>query len=215
MGKIKLLVVDDHAIMRYGIRALLDLIDDIEIVGEASEGNEAIERARELAPDVVVMDITMRGMDGLEATQRIIKNNLRVKVLILTQHDNKEYILRAVKAGACGYVPKRAVSSELISAIRAVEHGDFFLYPSAAAALVEGYRQKVEVEPYDSLTAREREILKLIAEGRTSQEIAEMLTVSLKTVVGHRTNIMEKLDTHNRTELIKYVIRKGLVSIDS
>ena len=215
MDKIKVLLVDDHAIMRDGIKALLSIHDDIEIVGEASEGKEAIEMAQELAPDVVVMDIGMPGMDGLEATRRLTKRNPRIKVIVLTQHDNKEYIFSTIKAGAAGYVPKKALGSELVSAIRAVCRGDSFLYPSAAKILIEDYRQQAEKgDPYDSLTGREREILKLIAEGYTSREIADALFISLKTVQGHRTNIMEKLDFHNRTELIKYAMRKGLVSID-
>jgi DNA-binding NarL/FixJ family response regulator len=216
MSKVRILIVDDHAIMRDGIRALLSLDEDLEIVGEASEGREAIEKARELSPDVVVMDIAMPGMDGLEATRRIVKKNPQIKVLVLTQHDNKEYILSTIKSGAAGYVPKRALGSELVSAIRAVHRGDSFLYPSAAAALIEDYRkQSEEVEPYDQLTPREREILKLIAEGYTSREIADMLFISLKTAQGHRAKIMEKLDLHNRTELIKFAMRKGLVSMDS
>ena len=213
-GKMKILVVDDHAIMRDGIGALLVLQDDVEIVGEAANGNEAVERARELSPDVVIMDIAMPGMDGLEATRRIVKKNPKVKVLVLTQYDNKEYILSAIKAGAAGFVPKRALGSELVSAIRAVYQGNSFLYPSAAAALIEDYRQQAEGDSYDSLTPREREILKLIADGHTSRQIADMLFISLKTVLGHRAKIMEKLDLHNRTELIKYAMRKGLVNID-
>ena len=216
MEKIKILVVDDHALMRDGIGALLGLHDDIEIVGEASEGKEAIKKARELAPDVIIMDIAMPGMDGLEATRRIGKKIPKMKVLVLTQHDNREYILSAIKAGAAGYVPKRALGSELIAAIRTVYQGDSFLYPSAAAALIEDYLQQAKgEEPYDRLTAREREILKLIAEGHTSREIADMLFISLKTVLGHRAKTMEKLDIHNRTELIKYAMRKGLVSMDT
>ena len=215
MGKIKILVVDDHAVMRDGIRALLSIHDDIEVIGEASEGKEAIEKVREIVPDVVIMDIVMPGMDGMEATRRIVKEIPKAKVLVLTQHDNKEYVLSAIKTGAAGYVPKRALGSELVSAIRAVHRGDSVLYPSAAAALIEDYRQRAEVEPYDRLTAREREILKLIAEGHTSQKIADMLIISLKTVLGHRTKIMEKLDIHNRTELIKYAMRKGLISMDT
>ena len=215
MSKIRILVVDDHAIMRDGIRALLNLRDDIEIVGEASEGNEAIEKAEELAPDVVVMDIAMPGMDGLEATRRITKKNPKVKVLVLSQHDNREYILSAIKAGVVGYVPKRALGLELVSAIRAVHQGDSYLYPSAAAAVIRDYLKGAVKEPYDRLTAREREILKLIAEGHTSREIADKLFISLKTVLGHRTKIMEKLDLHNRSELIKYAIRKGLISTDT
>lgn len=215
-NRIKILLVDDHTIMRDGIKALLSIHDDIEIVGEASEGKEAINMAQDLTPDVVIMDIAMPGMDGLEATRRLIKRNPRIKVLVLTQHDNKEYIFSTIKAGAAGFVTKKALGSELVSAIRAVHSGDSFLYPSAAKTLIEHYRYQAEkTEPYDALTAREREILKLIAEGHTSREIANMLFISVKTVVGHRTKIMEKLDLHNRTELIKYAMRKGLVSIEA
>jgi two-component system response regulator NreC len=215
MEKIKILLVDDHAIMRDGIKALLSIYDDIEVVGEASEGRKAIEMARELNPDVVVMDISMPGMDGLEVTRRLTKRNPGMKVIILTQHDNREYILSAIKVGAAGYIPKKALGSDLISAIRAVHSGDSFLYPSAAKTLIDDYRKQAEQpDIYESLTEREREILKLIAEGLTSREIANALYISQKTVQGHRTKIMEKLDLHNRTELIKYAIRKGLVDID-
>ncbi len=216
MDRIRILVVDDHAIMRDGIRALLGLHGDIEVVGEASEGKEAVEKAQKLTPDVVIMDIAMPRMDGLEATRRIRKKNPKTKILVLTQHDNKEYILSIIKAGASGYILKRALGSELVSAIRAVQQGDSFLYPSAAAALIEDYlQQPKEEEPHDQLTAREREILKLIAEGRTSREIADMLFLSLKTVLGHRSMIMEKLNLHNRTELIKYAMREGLITLDT
>ena len=195
MDKIRILVVDDHAVLRDGIRALLGLHDDIEVVGEASEGKEAVGKAQELMPDVVIMDIAMPGMDGLEATRRIRKKHPKMKVLVLSQHDNKEYILSVIKAGASGYIPKRALGSELVSAIRAVQEGDSFLYPSAAAALIEDYLQQTKDEdPYDQLTAREREIFKLIAEGHTSREIADMLFLSLRTVQGHRLKIMEKLN---------------------
>ncbi len=216
MDKIKILVVDDHAVLRDGIHALVDLHDDLEIVGEASEGKEAVAKAQELMPDVVIMDIAMPGMDGLEATRRIRKKHPKMKVLVLTQHDNKEYILSVIKAGAAGYVPKRALVSELVSAIRSVKEGDSFLYPSAAAALIEDYLQQTKgEEPYDQLSAREREIFQLIAEGHTSREIAEMLFLSQRTVQGHRLKIMEKLNLHNRTELIKYAMRKGVVSLDT
>ncbi|MFC1987540.1 response regulator [Chloroflexota bacterium] len=212
---IRILVVDDHAVLRDGIRALFDLYDDIEIVGEAAEGKEAINKAEELKPDVIIMDIAMPEMDGLEATRRIAKRNPKMKVLILTQYDTREHVLAAIKAGAAGYVPKRALGAELISAIRAVYNGDLFLYPSATTALIHDYLYRTEEEPYDTLTPRERELLKLIAEGRTSREIADMLLVSLKTVLGHRAKIMKKLDLHNRSELIKYALRRGLITMET
>lgn len=215
MSKIKVLLVDDHAIMRDGISALINLQDDIEIVGEASEGKEAIEKARELEPDVVIMDISMPEMDGLEATRRIKKKNPSVKVLVLTQHDNREYILSTIKSGSDGYLPKRALGSELVAAIRAIHQGHSFLYPTAAGILLEDYRRQVEKEPYDRLTEREREVFRLIADGNTSREIADMLFISLKTIHNHRAKIMEKLNIHNKSDLIKYAILKGLITIDS
>ncbi len=215
MQKIKVLIADDHALMREGIRALLGVNDDIEVIGEASNGKEAIDRTRELAPDIVVMDLAMPVMDGIEATRLILKKNPAVRVLVLTQHDKKDYILSAIKAGAAGFVPKRALGTELLSALRTIHMGNSALYPSAASALVEEYRQRGEGEPFDRLTARERQILKLIADGRTSQAIADTLTISLKTVLGHRTKIMEKLDIHNRSELIKFALRKGLIDLET
>ena len=213
MSEIKILVVDDHAIMRDGIRALLAVSAGIEIVGEADEGREAIEKTRELVPDVVLMDIAMPGMDGLEATRRITKKNSRIKVLVLTQYDSSEYILSAIRAGAVGYLPKRALGSELVSAIHTVYQGDSFLYPSAAAALIGDYVRQVKEEDHDRLTGREREILKLVAEGHTSREIAEILLVSVKTVQNYRARMMKRLNIHDPTELIKYAMREGLVSV--
>ena len=201
--------------MREGMSALLNTCSDITIVGEAANGNEAIRKCREIEPDVVVMDIAMLEMDGLEATRQIKRKNKSIKIVILTQHQNREYILSAVKAGADGYVPKGAVSSELISGIHSVYKGDSFLHPSIATAIVEDYRMQAGNDPFDSLTVREREVLKLLADGNTCRAISGMLFISLKTVTGHRTKIMEKLDIHNRTELIKYAMRKGLVSMDT
>jgi len=217
MAKIRVLIVDDHAVLRDGIASLLALCDDMEVVGQAADGREALEKAHQLQPDVVIMDISLPIMDGLEATRRIRKENPRAKVLVLTMYENKEYIFSAVKAGASGYVPKKAVAAELVSAIRGLHRDGSFLYPSAARTLIEDYLERSagdEKDSYHRLTDREREVLKLIAEGRTSREIAELLVVSIKTVLGYRTNIMEKLNIHNRTDLIKYAIRRGLINVD-
>ena len=215
MSKIKVLVVDDHAMFRQGICALVGSYEDFEVVGEAEQGREAIEKVREFSPQVVLMDIAMPIMGGLEATRRIQKEAPNTKVLVLTQYDDSEYVLSLVRSGARGYISKTATASELISAIRAVNAGEFFLYPSAAKTLVEEYLRRAggEKDGYDRLTSREREILQLVAEGQTNREIADRLVIGVKTVLRHRTNIMEKLGFHNRTELIKYAISKGLVEI--
>ena len=216
MSKIKILVVDDHAILREGIRALLSLYPDIEVVGEASDGLEAINKTRLLTPDIVLMDVAMPGLGGLEATTEIKKQSPSSRVVILTQHEDTEYIFPILKAGAAGYVLKKAVGTELVAAIRAVAAGGSFLYPSVAAAVIEGYLHKgSEAEPsYDRLSDREKQVLKLIAEGNSNKEIADMLSLSVKTVIAHRANLMEKLDIHNRTDLVKYAIRKGLIAVD-
>lgn len=215
MSKIKVLVVDDHAMFRQGICALLRYYEDFEVAGEAEQGREAIEKVRELSPQVVLMDIAMPIMGGLEATRRIQKEAPNTKVLVLTQYDDSEYVLSLVRSGARGYISKTATASELVSAIRAVNAGEFFLYPSAAKTVVEEYLRRVggEKNGYDRLTSREREILQLVAEGHTNREIADRLVIGVKTVLRHRTNIMEKLGFHNRTELIKYAISKGLIEI--
>ena len=217
MQKIRVLVVDDHAILRDGISALLALAADIQVIGEAENGREAIDRARQLAPDVVLMDIAMPAMDGLEATRRIHKEFPQMKVLTLTQYDDREHLLSLLEAGAEGFISKTAASSELASAIRSVYQGDSFLSPSVAKLLLKHYRQGARAgrgqDPYDQLTDREREVLKLLAEGHTSQEIADTLVISPKTVDGHRTNLMAKLDIHNRTDLVKYALRKGIITV--
>ncbi|MBI2906576.1 MAG: response regulator transcription factor [Chloroflexi bacterium] len=213
--KIRVLISDDHSIVRSGIRALLELEEDIEVIGEASNGKEAVEMTSELQPDVVLMDIAMPLIDGLEATRRITKANPKAKVLMLTQYDNKEYALSSIKAGASGYVPKKAGPVELVAAIRSVNQGDAFLHPSMAKWMVKDYLQRADEDPYDSLTEREREVLRYVAEGRANREIATLLCISVKTVLGHRERIMSKLDVHSRTDLIKYAIRKGLIAMDS
>jgi DNA-binding NarL/FixJ family response regulator len=217
MEKIRVLVVDDHTIVRDGICALLGLAGDMEVVGEAANGREALEMVRKLMPDVVLMDMAMPVMGGLEATRRIRKEFPKVKVLALTQYDDKAYVFPVIEAGACGFISKTAASSELASGIRSVHRGDSFLSPSVARFLVEDYQQVASMkggqDPYEQLTDREREVLKLAAEGYTTQEIADMLVLSPKTVEGHKTNLMSKLDIHNRTELVKYALRKGIITV--
>jgi len=216
MQKIRVMVVDDHTIVRDGICALLALAGDIEVVGEAANGNEAIEMVKELEPNVVLMDIAMPIMGGLEATRRICKEFPRTRVLILTQYDDKEYVFPVIEAGASGFISKAAASSELASGIRSIYQGDSYLSPSVAKLLVEDYQHEVGRaghDTYEQLTNRERDVLKLVVEGYTTQEIANMLIVSPKTIEGHRTNLMAKLGIHNRTELIKYAIRKGIITI--
>lgn len=217
MKKIKVLTVDDHTLVRDGIRALLALVADVEVVGEAANGKEALEKVRELVPDVVLMDLSMPIMSGLEATRRIRKEFPRIKVLALTQYDDREYVLPAIEAGASGFISKSAASSDLTTGIRSVYRGDSFLSPSVARVVVQDYQRagntKKSNDPYDELTDREREILKLLAEGSTTQEIAAILIISPKTVEGHRTNLMAKLSLHNRVELVKYALRKGIITI--
>jgi len=217
MPKIKVLVVDDHTIVRHGIYALLGLMSDIELVGEAVNGREALEKVEKLMPDVVIMDIAMPLMDGLEATRRICKEFPRTKVIALTQYDDREFVFPVIEAGARGFISKTAASSELASAIRSVYRGDSYLSPSVARVFVEGYKEGIgkvkDQDPYKQLTNREREILKLLAEGHTAQEIAAMLVLSPKTVDRHKTNLMAKLAIHSRADLIKYALRKGIITI--
>jgi len=217
MTKTRVLVTDDHAMVRDGICALLALTGDIEAIGIAANGREALDMVRELMPDVVLMDIAMPIMDGLEATRRIHKEFPKVKVLALTQYDDKSHVFPVIEAGASGFISKTAASSELVAGIRSVHRGDSFLSPSVARFLVEDYQQiasmKGSQDPYQQPTNREREVLKLAAEGHTTQEIAAMLVLSPKTVERHRTNLMSKLDIHNRTELVKFALRKGIITV--
>lgn len=212
--KIRILVADDHAVLRAGLRALLNAEPDMEVVGEAANGLDAVARAEELRPDVIVMDVSMPGMGGIEATKQIKERGLAARVLILTVHAEQQYLLPVLQSGGAGYVLKQAADTELIAAIRTVHRGDAFLYPTAASMLLEDYRRRVSAagDQFDGLSEREREVLKYTAEGFSSQEIANRLIISAKTVDTYRQRIMDKLNIHHRSELIRYALRKGLLT---
>ncbi|MHB1390055.1 MAG: response regulator [Thermoleophilia bacterium] len=219
MSKIRILIADDHAILRSGLVRMLEELPDIEVIGEAENGREAVQKVQELHPDMVLMDIAMPLMNGMDATKQIKQRNPDVRVLMLTVHDNEEYLFQAFQAGAAGYVLKKAVDSDLVNAIYAVGRGDYFLYPSITRMVVESYLEKPRLghKPLVgqvSLTEREREILPLLAEGYTCREIGENLIISVKTVETHKANIMEKLHLHKRAELVHYAIRKGILQVD-
>lgn len=217
MAKIKILVVDDHALVREGIIAILKLHDDVEVLAEASDGIEAIQKAAKLRPDIVLLDIAMPGLGGLEATLEIKKTNPDIRILILSQYDDREYVSRLLKAGVSGYILKHAVGTDLISSIRAVARGEFYLYSAIASGVVGDYLSKgrgdapAEEDPYERLTDREKQVLKLIAEGHTHKDIANTLDISVKTVISHYTNLQEKLDIRARAGLIKFAIQRGIV----
>ena len=215
--KTRVLIADDHAMFREGLRTLLAAHDDMEVVGEAEDGLEAVEKAALLQPDVVLMDIAMPRLGGLEATLELRHRKVPARVLVLTQYDDKEYAFHMIKAGASGYVVKKAAAAELVSAIRAVRAGESFLYPSVARAFIDRYvRREGQEDASDlgQLSDREKQVLKLLAEGRSNREIADLLCLSVKTVMSHRAAIMERLDIHNRTDLVKFAIRAGLVQVE-
>lgn len=212
---IKILIADDHAILRAGIRALLQLHPDFQVVAEAADGQEALAQTQKHNPDVILMDIGMPGMDGLTATREIIAARPNTRVLILTQHENREYVLPALKAGAAGYVLKRAPDDSLIQAIRAVHTGQTYTDPRISDVLVDDMRRQASGTPpdsFDSLTEREREVLVLLAQGKTYQQVAETLFISVKTVDFHRTNLMRKLGFSNRAELTRFAMQRGLIN---
>lgn len=215
---IRVVVVDDHTILREGVCSLLALQDDIVVVGEASDGAEALELLDRTAADVVIMDMVMPRMNGLEATREIKCRWPDVKVLILSMYDDDAYVQQVIQAGASGYVLKRVATDDLVQAIREVYGGASFLHPPIAAKLIEDYVRRVRGDEATAdqgpLTAREREVLTLIAEGNSNQEIADRLYLSRKTVESHRANIMRKLDVHEVTELVKYALRNGLIRLD-
>ncbi len=213
MNEIRVLLVDDHAILREGLRALLSYYPDIQVVGEARDGEEGVALAGELQPEVVLMDIAMPGMGGLEATRSIHERLPRIRVLILTQHEDRQYVLPLLQAGASGYVLKRAPGTELVDAIRTVARGGTYLHPTVATVVVDEMRGQTDggTPRPGVLTSREREILGYIVEGKTSPQIAEALVLSVKTVEWHRTNLMSKLGLHNTAELVRYALQHGLV----
>jgi two-component system response regulator NreC len=213
--KICVLLVDDHRILREGIRSILEGHEDIQVVGEAGDGRQAVSLVGELNPDVVLMDIAMPLLNGLEATRQIKRDHPEVKVLILSVHDEEEYIRQALSAGAMGYLLKYTSTSELLSAIRTVYQGEAVLSPAITTLVIEDYLRWADIKQAssDKLTPREREVLQLIAEGYTNKEIAEILQISVKTVMAHRSNLMGKLDLHSRGDLIKYAIQKKIIDI--
>jgi len=229
MEPIRLILVDDHDVVRAGLRAFLDNQEGIRVIGEAASGEEALRVARELRPDVVVMDITMAGMDGLEATRRLRTVCPECKVLALTVHEDKQYFFAMMAAGAVGYVTKQAAAEELVHAVRAVFGGHVYLQPALARWLLEDYRRLVSKSPregekeweleagdqeLDVLSDREQQVLELVAEGLTSPQIGETLGISPKTVARHRERIMNKLNMHSAAELVKFAIRSGLIDIN-
>ena len=217
MKRIRVLIAEDHTIVRQGLAALLRTEPDLEVIGEASDGLEAIDLAKKLVPDVVLTDVAMRNLNGLEATRQIKKNFPQMKVLVLTVYDNEEMIFQILKAGASGYLVKDSAMTELVSAIRAIQQGESYLSPSISRKVIDDYIRRAEQgekgSASDLLSNREREILQLIAEGNSIPEISALLCISRKTVEAHKTHIMEKLNIHDKVGLIKHAIRMGLTKL--
>ena len=213
MAKIRIVIADDHALLREGMRAILSRESDLEVVGEAADGREAIARCRALKPDVILMDIAMPGLGGLEASLEIRKECPDTRVLVLTQYEDREYVSRFLKAGAAGYVLKKTAGAELASAIRSVHRGGLVLDPQVAREALREPEPAAggEGDTYESLTDREKQVLKLVAEGKSNKEVAELLGISVKTAMSHREHVMEKLGVHNRTGLIRFALKKGVI----
>jgi DNA-binding NarL/FixJ family response regulator len=215
--RIRVVVADDHALMREGVRALLAACPDIEVVGEAGDGQQAIDECRRLDPDIVLLDVAMPGLGGLEAAVAIRTDMPRTRVLVLSQYDDREYVARFLKAGASGYVLKRAAGAELAAAIRAVSRGGLVLDPQVAREAfsfsAREARAEAEKDPWESLTDREKQVLKLVAEGQSNKDVAQALGITVKTAMSHREHVMEKLGLHSRTELIKFALRQGIIRI--
>ena len=207
---IKILLADDHALVRQGFKMILSAQADMEIVGEAGNGREAVERAAELRPDVVVMDVAMPELNGIEATRRLAELSPRTRVLALSMHKDSVYVREILRAGARGYLLKDAPDADLVAAVRAIAKGEGYLSPAVSDAVLTDYRRHV-TDPLDLLTSREREVLQLIAEGKTNKEIATSLNLSVYTVEAHRGRVMEKLNLHSTGELVRFALRNGLI----
>lgn len=208
--KSRILLADDHSVVRQGFRLILDNQTDMEVVGEAANGREAIAAAEELHPDIVVMDVTMPELNGIEATRRISEVSPRTRVLALSMHKDSVYVREILRAGAKGYLLKDAAGNDLLEAVRAVARGEGYLSPAVSEAVLSDYRKHV-TNPIDLLTSREREVLQMIAEGKTNKEIANTLNLSVYTVEAHRGRIMEKLNLHSTGELVRFALRNGLI----
>ncbi len=211
LGKLRIVVADDHTLMRSGLVSLLKAMNDVEVVGEAGDGREALRLVKELQPDIVVMDISMPELNGLDAAERVKQHAEKTKVIILSMHANEEYVAQALKAGAAGYLLKDAAINELQMAVQAVAQGQFFLSPSISRQVVDSYLHGGPTG-LDLLSPRQREILQLIAEGKSTREIAETLHLSVKTIESHRVQLMDRLDIHDVAGLIRYALRKGLIT---
>jgi two-component system response regulator NreC len=216
MSSIRVLLADDHIVMRKGLRLLLERQPNITVVGEASDGRECVDLAQSEDPDVVVMDIAMPNLNGIEAARQIVAQKPNVAVAVLSMHSDESYVIRALKAGARAYLLKDSAESDLIAAIKALSDGKSFFSPAISRLLVEDYMRQLErkgvEDSYELLTTREREILQLLAEGKSNKEVANMLNLSLYTVETHRTHILQKLNLHTVPELILYAVRKGIIS---
>lgn len=212
---VRILLADDHAILRTGLRLMLSSVPNLEVVGEATNGKEALSKADELKPDLVIMDITMPEMNGIEATQELKRHHPKIKVLMLTMHENEELLFRTIQAGGSGYVLKKSADNELLDAIYQVMRGETFLRPDMAKQVMQDYLERVdtgeETQSYEDLTDREREVLRYLAEGMTNKQVAEKLVLSIRTVETHRMRIMDKLGLKGRAALVTYAKRHGIV----
>ena len=217
MTKIRILIADDHVVLRSGLRRLLNEYADIEVIGEANDCDEAIARAGELVPDVLLLDITMPGSGGIDVIRIVKANYPDIHILILTMHEDESHFIASIKAGASGYVPKKAADSELIAAIRAVNRGEKYIYSSFAKSMIsrmidgEMPNKAAAVDSYEQLSQREQEVLKLVAQGYTNQQVAEQLYLSIKTVETYKSRLMEKLSLHSRAELVRFALQRGLL----